>query len=66
MTANQQFEAVKFNKFEHGGETKCNRIFLGNLKPNSDGNGYRLYIPEGLSVSGEIVIQPKQSRPEEG
>lgn len=58
----KQFEAVVLNSFEHEGETKWKRTWIGNLVPDKEGDGYSLYIPEGISVSGRLRIQPKQEK----
>lgn len=59
----KDFEAVILNSFEHDGEKKWRRTFIGNLVPDrEDGEGYNLYIPEGVSVSGRLRIQPKQAK----
>ena len=60
--AKKDFEAVVLNSFEHNGETKWKRTFIGNLVPDKEGDGYNLYIPEGISVSGRLRIQPKQEK----
>lgn len=60
--AKKDFEAVVLNSFEHNGETKWKRNFIGNLVPDKEGDGYNLYIPEGISVSGRLRIQPKQEK----
>lgn len=60
--SNPTYEAVILNSFEHNGETKWNRFKIGNLKPSSDGKSFNLYIPEGLSISGRLVIQEKQDQ----
>lgn len=65
MDAQTKYEAIKLNSFEIGGETKWSRTFLANLKANDSDDGFRLYLPEGIAVSGEIIIQPKQQRQEQ-
>ena len=58
----KDFEAVVLNSFEHDGEKKWKRTFVGNLVPDKEGDGYNLYIPEGIAVSGRLRIQPKQEK----
>ena len=63
--AKQSFEAVVLNSFDHNGEKKWKRTFIGNLlADNNGGDGYSLFIPEGISVSGRLRIQPKQEKQE--
>lgn len=56
------YEAVILNSYEHNGETKWRRTFIANLKPDQKQNSFSLYIPEGLSISGRVVIQEKQAK----
>ena len=58
---NTAYEAVIFNRFEVDGETKWDCRFINNLRPKDDGS-FDLYIPDGLAVSGRLVIQPKQPK----
>ncbi len=55
-------EAVVLNSFEHDGEKKWKRTYIGKLIPDKQGDGYNLFIPEGISVSGRLRIQPKQEK----
>lgn len=58
----EKFEAVVLNSYEHDGQKKWHRTFIGNLVPDKEGDGYNLYIPEGIAVSGRLRIQPKQEQ----
>lgn len=60
--AKKDFEAIVLNSYEHNGETKWKRTFIGNLVSDKEGDGYSLFIPEGLSISGRLRIQPKQEK----
>jgi len=61
MDTDQKYEMVIFNAFEHEGEKKWDRHKICNLKPDGKG-GLVAFIPEGLAVSGRIVIQPVQEQ----
>lgn len=65
MDATTQYEAVKFNSFDKNGEKVSTRHFVANVRQLDDGV-FDFFVPDGFSVSGRIVIQPKQSRSEEG
>ena len=64
MSTQTNYEAVILNSYEHEGETKWRRFKIGNLKPNKDGKSFNLYIPEGITVSGRLLIQERQENPE--
>ncbi len=59
----KDFEAVILNSYEHNGEKKWKRALIGKLIPyNNGGDGFTLYIPDGLAISGRVRIQPKLER----
>ncbi len=60
----KDYESVVLNSYVHEGEKKWKRTFIGNLVPDKNGDGFNLYIPEGISVSGRLRIQPRQEREE--
>jgi hypothetical protein len=64
VNAKKDFEAVVLNSYEHNGETKWRRTFISNVVPDKEGDGYNVYIPEGISVTGRLRIQPKQEKDE--
>lgn len=63
MTNDLKYEAVKFSSFEHNGETINKRHFVANVR-QLDNGGFDFHVPDGFSIQGRVVIQPKQERSE--
>lgn len=52
------YDAFKIEEYAYKGKKRRKPYRVGRMIPNRDG-GFSLFIPEGISISGRILIIPE-------
>lgn len=56
----ERFDLLVFETYKHKGKTRHRPWRVGKAIPSRKG-GYLLFIPEGVSLTGQVVMVPEQA-----